>query len=126
MPIKKRLDPTAANSVLRVFDRACMVRLAKIARLPAGADKARFTDSVRIAALIYARDARKPSATDVRKEIEDLHRAAARRNYDHAAALADSLSPETLRLIERRAEMESYEDIVIYTSSAPFGIYMDI
>jgi hypothetical protein len=100
--IKKRQGVIAADDVTHVFDDACMERLAVIGRLPETADRQRFADSVREAARIYARDARKPSEKTRRDEVESLHRAASRRDFKQVAELLGGLSPQTRRVLQAR------------------------
>jgi hypothetical protein len=78
----KRRTVIAAADVERVFDAACIDRLAKIARLPENFDKHRFAEGIRTTARLYARDASRPTVGKIRDEIEHLHRAAARRGLE--------------------------------------------
>jgi len=111
VPGKKRQHITAADAP-RIFDDACIEELAKIGHLPAGADRQRFADSVREAVRIYARDARKPTATELRAEIAALLRAAERRHYERVAGLIEKLSPQARRLFDARAERPGFEMII--------------
>jgi hypothetical protein len=102
VPGKKRQHAITAADALRVFDDACIEELAKIGRLPAGADRHRFADGIREAARIYAQDAHRLDATAVRKEIENLQRAAVRREYERVAELLGALSHQALRKLTGR------------------------
>lgn len=78
----------ASEDVDRVFTGKCIEKLA--ARLPAGADRRRFAKGIREAARIYARDAREPTANELRAEIAAscsavLHRSGVRRPSAHAS-----------------------------------------
>jgi len=65
------------EQVPRIFDDGCIERLAR-GKLPDHADKKRFAESMRVAARIYARDAREPSDNELHAEIAALHKAAER------------------------------------------------
>ena len=72
MPTSKSRQIIEQDDVPRVFDAACIERLAKIAKLPTGADLARFGAGIRDAACILARDARTPNDNQVHDEIGTL------------------------------------------------------
>ncbi len=110
MPSKKRNHPVATDDVPRVFDDPCIDRLARVGELPASADRQRFADGVREAARIYARDARKPTWNEVSEEIERLHNAASRRQYDRVADLIEALSLEARRLLKARESTPGFEN----------------
>jgi hypothetical protein len=89
---KARRQITAEN-VPRVFDDACIEKLARIGRLPATSNKLAFAEGIREAARIYLRDASEPaSVNELRDEIELLHGAADRRQYDQVAVMLAELS----------------------------------
>jgi hypothetical protein len=90
----------AAEDVDRVFDDKLIAELAS--ELPADADRQRFTQGIRDAAHIYARDAREPTVNDLHCEIEKLHRAAERRRYDQLAVRVECLSPKARNLLNTR------------------------
>jgi hypothetical protein len=92
----------AAEDVDRVFDYDQIAELTAIAKLPADADRQRFAEGVRDAVRIYARDAREPSVNDLHREIEKLHRAAERQQYDQLAVLVEGLSPKARNLLNTR------------------------
>ena len=74
-----------ASEIEEVFDAPCIARLARIGKLPAHADRQRFGEGVREAVRIYARDARIPNANTLRRQIADLHKAAAGRRFEKVA-----------------------------------------
>jgi len=94
----------AVEDVCRVFDDARIERLVRVARLPIGTDVKRLADGIRDAARIYARDASEPTVNELRAEIEQLHRAAARGKYDQLAKLLEALSPKARRLLGARGK----------------------
>jgi hypothetical protein len=100
--IKKRQDPIAATDVPRVFNDVRIEQLAAIGRLPDGADRQRFGESLRQAASIYAQDARSPTVGTIRDDIASLYDAARRRQYDRAAMLLEGLSPRARAYLEDR------------------------
>jgi hypothetical protein len=102
VPGKKRQHAITAADVPRLFDDACIARLARIGKFPNSGDRQRFADNIHTAALIYARDARKLDATAVRKEIENLHRAAVHGDYERVAELLEALSHQALRKLTGR------------------------
>ena len=103
MVSKKKQLVIAAEDVPHVFDDACIRQLVNIGRLPETADLQRFADSVREAARIYARDARKPSEKTARDEIEGLHRAASQRDFKQVAERLKGLSPQVRQALQARA-----------------------
>jgi hypothetical protein len=105
---KKKVYPIAVDEVPLKFDEERIEQLAGIGGLPNSADRQRFADSVREAARIYARDARKPSEKNLRDEIERLHRAASRQEYKRVADLMRALSPETRRSLDARASRPGF------------------
>jgi len=109
MASKKTFHAVASIDLLRVFDDMRVDQLSRIGELPASADRQRFADSIREAARIYARDARKPKNNDVRDEIERLHKAASQGKYERVAVLIETLSPELRRLLETRARTPGFE-----------------
>src|SRR5262245_25931593 len=94
----------AVDKVPGKFDDKCIRELARIVRLPAGADIARFTASVHGAVRAYAKAIRVPSSNDMYREVETLHRAADREQYDELATLLDRLSPATRAWLDERGE----------------------
>ena len=92
---------------LTVFDDDCISRLAKIGKLPPGADIGQFKEGIQCAAQIYARDARIPNDNAVYHEIESLYRAAEVRDCQQLARLIGSLSPRAARLLNERAARPS-------------------
>jgi hypothetical protein len=89
---KKSLPAIKVEQVEQVFDDAFIQTLAKIAKLPADADKRRYAEAVREAARIYARDVCEPNTNELHSQIKELHHAAQRLEYDRAATLLESLS----------------------------------
>jgi hypothetical protein len=109
--IRKKQRAIAAPDVLGKFNDAWIAQLGEIGRLPVNADLQRFGDSVREVVRIYARDACRPTATELRAEIAALLRAAERREYESVATLIENLSPEIRRSFEARAERPGFETI---------------
>ena len=99
----KSREPIAAADIPRVFDDARIDALAAIGRLPAGANRKRFAESVREAARIYAKDARMPTDNELNAEIDALYRAAERKRYGQVADLLEKLSPKARDLLRKRA-----------------------
>lgn len=102
MASKKKRHAIAEAEVAQVFDDACIDRLAKISKLPPTADRARFSEGVRDAARIYARDARLPTSGELHDEIEKLYRAARSRQCEEAAELCKQFSPRGIALLQAR------------------------
>ncbi|WP_439370968.1 hypothetical protein [Bradyrhizobium sp. DASA03120] len=96
---KKHLAIAEAD-VQRVFNNACMARLAKY--LSPDMNPALLAEGVRQAASIYTREVRLHTVGEVRDKIKALYQAAERRQYDRVAVLRAQLSPETLRYLEAR------------------------
>jgi hypothetical protein len=90
--IKKKQTAIAALDVPRVFDDACIERLAAIGLLPDAADRQCFGEGIREGARIYAQEVRSPTVGTVRDEIAALYKAAERRKYERTAMLLDDLS----------------------------------
>jgi hypothetical protein len=105
----KSRKPIAAADIQRIFDDACIDKLAAIGRLPAGADRKRFADGVREAARVYARDVRIPTNNQLHAEIAGLYRAADRKECEQVAALLEQLSPKARELLSKRATRLSLE-----------------
>jgi hypothetical protein len=103
----KSREPLAATDVLRIFDDACIDRLAE--RLPAGANRKHFAEGIREAACIYAKDARTPTHSELHTEITALYRAAERKRYGQVAALLEKLSSKASDLLNKRATRLSLE-----------------
>src|SRR5690349_2854626 len=99
---KTRRRALTTDDVARVFDHACIARLVRIGKMPAGADKKLFGEGVREAARIYAREARTPNANILNDEIAGLHRAADQRLYAQVADLLERLSPRAHRILLQR------------------------
>jgi hypothetical protein len=97
----------AVEDVARVFDDACVERLAREGRLPAHANKERFAAGVREAARIFARDARDPNANMLHDEIGGLYWAAKRRLYEEAAQCVQVLSARARALLTTRGTLPS-------------------
>jgi hypothetical protein len=92
----------AAEDVSRVFDDKRIEVLARIAKLPAGADRQHFGESIREAARIYARDSHEPNVNELHKEIGKLNRAAERQQFDQLAMLIEGLSFKARNLLNAR------------------------
>jgi hypothetical protein len=105
----KSREPIAAADIPRVFDDARIDELAAIGRLPAGANRKRFAESIREAARIYAKDARMPTDNELNAEIDALYRAAERKRYGQVADLLEKLSPKARELLSKRATRLSLE-----------------
>ena len=97
----KSLKPITAADVPRIFDDACIDRLA--ARLPKGADRKRFGEGVRAAASNYASEVRGPTLNSLNDEIAALYRAANGKRCEQVAALLENLSSQSRKLLSKRA-----------------------
>jgi hypothetical protein len=107
--VGKSLKPIVVADIQRIFDDACIDRLAAIGPLPAGADRKRFAEGVREATRIYAREARAPNVNELRAEIAALHAAAERRRCGQVADLLEKLSAKASRLLIKRATRLGFE-----------------
>jgi hypothetical protein len=112
----KSRKPIADADVPRIFDDARIDKLADIGRLPQDANRERFAQGVRKAAIIYARDARIPTYSELNAEIAALYRAAERKRCGEVAALLETLSPKARELLSKRAtrlnlELPASEDL---------------
>ena len=103
MASAKSREPISAADIPRIFDDACVNTLAAIGRLPATADRKRFSQGVREAARIYAREARIPTDNELNAEIAALYRAAERKRWEQVAALLEKLSLKARELLSKRA-----------------------
>lgn len=103
----KSLKPIVVADIQRIFDDACIDRLAAIGGSPAGADRKRFAEGVREAARIYARDARVPTDNELHAEIYKLYRAAERKRYELIADLLEGLSLKARDSLSRRGARPS-------------------
>ena len=63
----------ALGDVERIFDDATVLKLAKTAKLPAGADAARFGESIRVAVRIFLQTKAKLDPPRLKAEIERLY-----------------------------------------------------
>jgi hypothetical protein len=120
MASKKTQRAISAHDVPRVFDDVCIDRLAQIAEVPQLAPEARdrLALAIREAARIYAEDARKPNINAVHDEIERLHQAASRREYEQVALLIDALSPDVRQRFETREATPGFENAGLKFPSA--------
>ena len=91
-----------ASEIEHVFDAPCIARLARTGKLPAHADLRLFGEGVREAVRIYARDARTPNANTQRRQIVELHKAAAGRRFEKVAELLRELSPTARDFLNER------------------------
>jgi hypothetical protein len=105
----KSREPIAAADIQRIFDNACIDKLATIGRLPADADRKRFAEGVREAAGIYAREARASTDNELHAEIAALYRAAERKRCEQVASLLEKLSLKARELLSKRAVRLSIE-----------------
>lgn len=96
---KARLAPDDVN---RMFDDACIEELAGIGKLPAGADRKRFAEGIRLAARMYATESRIPNVNALNDEIAELHRAADRCRYDEVACLLEQISARARDMLTER------------------------
>ena len=108
---RKARNPIAANDVPRVFDEACIERLACIGRLPTHADKAKFAAGVREAARIFARDACSPNVNELHNEIDGLYWAAEQRRYEEVRQRIERLSKPSLYLLTKRGELPAFDSL---------------
>ena len=97
------------DRIATVFNDSCILKLASVAKLPAGSDLDALGWCIREAAEIYVRESRIPTRNDLHQEIAALYRAASGRNFDRAAQLRDMLSPEALALIQVPDTAEVHE-----------------
>ena len=109
MASAKSREPISAADIPRIFDDACVNTLAAIGRLPATADRKRFSQGVREAARIYAREARIPTDNELNAEIAALYRAAERKRCEQVASLLEKLSLKARELLSKRAVRLSIE-----------------
>ena len=107
MRIKKTRPIILAEDVPVIFDDKCIAELAKIARLPPGADAAAFAAGIREAARIFARDASMPTGNELHDEIDELFKAADRRSYNEVADVLERLSPQARDILENRGARPS-------------------
>jgi hypothetical protein len=105
--VGKSRKPIVVADIRRIFDDACIDRLAAIGGSPAGADRKRFAEGVREAARIYARDARVPTDNELHAEIYKLYRAAERKRYELIADLLEGLSLRARHLLDTRGARPS-------------------
>jgi len=97
---------------VRIFDDACIDKLADIGRLPPDANRERFAEGVREAARIYARDARTPTDNELHGEVAALYRAAERKRYGEVTTLLEQLSPRARTLLNKReVQLPASEDL---------------
>jgi hypothetical protein len=94
-----RSEIIAIGDVPRVFNDGEIVRLAKTAGLPVGANVAVFAEGIREAARIYVRDALTPNANELHDEIAYLYETASDHEYDAVAVLLDNLSPQAREIL---------------------------
>jgi hypothetical protein len=92
MKIGKRVSAITIETVPVVFGSKRLQALAQIGRLPPGAELQVFFEGVRRGVRAYALSARNPSRNDVHHEIEALHRAADRGEYEVVTDLLEGLS----------------------------------
>ena len=98
----KSLKPITSAEVPRIFDGACIDRLAAIGALPESANRKCFAQGVREAARIYLREVRAPNVNKLHAEIAALHAAAQHERYGQVADLLEKLSPQAFRLLSSR------------------------
>jgi hypothetical protein len=96
----KRKSAITADQIPHIFDNACIEGLARIGKLPPRANRQRFAVGVREAARIYTAEIREPNDNEVRAEIEKLHRAAKRRDFEELATLLEKLSSRARSLLK--------------------------
>jgi hypothetical protein len=97
----KSLKPITSAEVPRIFDEACIDRLA--ARLPESANRKRFGQGVRWAADNYTKEVRVPAHNKLTDEIAALYRAANGTRCGHVADLLEALSSQTREFLSKRA-----------------------
>ena len=81
------------DRIATVFNNSCILKLASVAKLPAGSDLDALGWCIREAAEIFGRSSCIPTRNDLHQEIAGLYRAVNGRNFDRAAQLRDMLSP---------------------------------
>ena len=107
MRIKKKQDVIAAADVARTFNDERIKQLAATGRLSDRADRQRFSEGLREAARVYARDTRSPTVGRVRDEIVALYNSSERRQYGRVVMLLEHLSPEAHAHLSKRLELPS-------------------
>jgi hypothetical protein len=100
MKITRIIDATA---VPQVFDEECIAKLANSAKLRPGSGLVRFGNSVRSAALNYAKKASQPTPNALADDIRKLHRLASAKNYGGLASAVEAMKPEVRALIDERS-----------------------
>jgi hypothetical protein len=96
----KSKSAVTADQIPHIFDDACIEDLASIGKLPPQANRPRFAVGVREAARIYTTEIREPNDNEARAEIEKLHRAAKRRDFEELATLLLKLSSRVRSLLK--------------------------
>jgi hypothetical protein len=101
-----------AADVDQLFSDELIARLARDSKLPPDADLKFFGDSVRVAAEMYLQEAGAASSAKVRADVVAVRRAVKPINLrdkdrrpDPIIVSLDKASPETLRILRRRAEL---------------------
>jgi hypothetical protein len=105
---KKKPRPIiAAEQITDKFNDAKLAQLAKIAKLPDGADMAAWAEGIREAARIFVRDAGLPGRNELHDEIGTLYKAAADYQYEKVATLMQSLSARSRDALTNRGALPS-------------------
>jgi hypothetical protein len=91
--VSKSRRTIALEDVDRIFDADCIKALAKLSKLPEGADIEKFGERIKEDARIYARDAGEPSNNELHDEIKALHDASEKKVFERVAYLIEHLSP---------------------------------
>lgn len=108
--IRKLHSRINLSNVPKVFNSACIKRLATISKLPPGADTASFGAGIREAARIYARDSQEPNVNQLHDEISALH--ARSRVYESdrfaSAFLDDRAAAPSPILAKSKAQLRLY------------------
>ena len=102
--MRKARKTIAVEDVGRIFNDERIDELTNVARLPASAERRRFTEGIREAVRIFARDVREPSVNEIHAEIAELVRAADGRRYGRLVILIERLSPQARNLLNGRGE----------------------
>jgi hypothetical protein len=96
----RRAKVIAEHEVDLVFDATNIQCLAKIAKLPAGADLKAFAEGIAQAAGIYAREARAPNRNELHDEISNLHDLADSRQFEATAMARETLTRGAVDLLK--------------------------
>ena len=104
----KKVSAITIADVPVIFDDKCIERLAQIGRLPPDAKLQVFAEGVRRGVRTYTQAACLPSRNDVHHEVEALHRAADRDEYEAVADLLGKISSAARDCLAERLTRSSW------------------